>query len=83
MFLTAPTITSFKPASGPVGAGVAITGSFLTGATAVAFNGTPTTFIAFGIAITATVPSGATTGPITVTTPLGVATSATDFTVKR
>ena len=83
VFLTAPTIKSFKPASGPVGAGVAITGSFLTGATAVAFNGTPTTFIAFGSAITATVPSGATTGPITVTTPLGVATSATDFTVKR
>ena len=81
VFLTAPAITSFKPAFGPVGTSVAITGSYLTGATAVAFNGTAADFIAFGIAISTTVPTGAITGPITVTTPLGAATSTTDFVV--
>jgi hypothetical protein len=76
------TITSFAPALGNVGASVVITGTGFTGTTAVAFNGVSATFTEdSGTQITATVPAGATTGPITVTVPSGTATSATNFTV--
>ncbi|MGQ9897983.1 MAG: IPT/TIG domain-containing protein [Acidobacteriota bacterium] len=88
-----PAITGFTPTSGPVGTVVTITGTNFTGGlpntaspnarvTAVAFNGVPATFtVNSATQITATVPAGATTGPISVSTPDGTATSATDFTV--
>ncbi len=80
--VTGPSITSFTPTSGPVGTTVTITGTNLTGVTAVKFNGTTAVFTtSTATSVTATVPSGATTGKITVTTPGGTATSATDFTV--
>lgn len=76
------TITSFSPTSGPVGTTVTITGTNLTGVTAVKFNGVTATFTtSTPTSVTADVPTGATTGKITVTTPGGTATSATDFTV--
>jgi hypothetical protein len=80
----APTISSFSPTSGPVGTSVRINGSGFGGATAVRFNGVAAasfTVNAQGTRIDAKVPSGATTGRITVTTPAGTATSATNFTV--
>ena len=65
-----------------MGTTVTITGTNLTGVTAVKFNGTTAVFTtSTATSVTATVPSGATTGKITVTTPGGTATSATDFTV--
>ncbi len=77
-----PTITSFSPASGPVGTTVTINGTNFTGATSVTFNGVSAAFIInSNVKITATVPTGATTGKIAVTTPGGTATSATNFTV--
>lgn len=78
-----PTITGFSPASGLVGASITLTGTNFTGATAVSFNGTAATAFTVDSAtqITVTVPSGATSGKISVTTPDGSATSATDFTV--
>ena len=78
-----PTVTGFTPTSGPVGTPVTITGTQFTGATAVRFNGTAaTTFIVDDpTQITATVPAGATTGTIAVTTPGGTGTSAGSFTV--
>jgi hypothetical protein len=59
-----PTITSFSPTSGSVGTVVTITGTGFLGASAVKFNGTvATTFtVNSDTQITATVPTGATTG---------------------
>ncbi|MGH3372870.1 MAG: IPT/TIG domain-containing protein [Nocardioidaceae bacterium] len=81
---TAPTISSFSPKSGPVGTSVRINGSGFAGATAVRFNGVAAasfTVNAQGTRIDTRVPTGATTGKITVTTPGGTATSAANFTV--
>src|SRR5204862_990701 len=77
-----PTITSFTPGSGPVGTSVTISGTNFTGASAVLFNGTSASFtVNSATSIAATVPSGATTGPISVTTSGGTASSASSFTV--
>ena len=81
--LGAPTITSISPSSGVVGASVTIKGTNYRADTAVAFNGTATSFVINSATkITATVPSGATTGKITVTNSGGTATSASIFKVK-
>jgi IPT/TIG domain len=82
-FAVVPTVDSFTPTSGPVGTSVVITGTGFTGTTDVTFNGTSaTTFtVDSDTTITATVPAGATTGPIEVTNPDGTGTSATNFTV--
>jgi len=82
-FVPAPAITSFLPSSGKVGDSVIITGTHLTGATAVKFNGTAATPFAptSDTTIAAVVPSGVTTGTISVTTPGGSATSAGSFTL--
>jgi uncharacterized repeat protein (TIGR03803 family) len=67
---------------GKVGARVTILGTNLTGATAVSFNGMPTTFKVFApTQIVTSVPAGATTGSITVTLPSGTLTSNVGFTV--
>lgn len=58
------------PFLGASGTTIAILGTGLTGATSVSFNGTPATFTVLSDStITATVPSGAASGKITVTTP--------------
>jgi hypothetical protein len=64
-----PTITGLSPASGTAGTSVSITGTNLTDATGFAFNGTPTTGFATptsDLTATVTVPTGATTGPVSV-----------------
>ena len=83
-FTVTPTITSFTPTSGKVGTSVVITGTNLTGTTGVKFNGTSATFTANSATqVTATVPAGAGTGPISLTTPGGTATSGNNFVVKH
>ena len=82
--IPSPIITSFTPAAGSVGVVVVLTGSNFTGATQVAFNGTaaPTFTVNSGNEIFVTVPAGATTGLISVTTTAGgTGFSTTNFTV--
>lgn len=80
----APVIASLSPLSAPVLSQVIITGSGLTGATAVEFAGIPA--FEFSVdsdtQITATVPGGFTSGPIRVVTPAGSATSSQNFTLQ-
>jgi uncharacterized repeat protein (TIGR03803 family) len=68
--------------SGKVGAAVEILGNKLTGATSVEFNGTAAVFtVVSSSLITTTVPTGATTGFVTVTSPLGTLKSNKRFRV--
>lgn len=77
-----PTITSFTPTSGMVGTTVTLTGTALSGATAVTLGSLATTFtIVSPTSIRFTVPASAASGTITVTTPAGSVTSSTPFTV--
>ena len=73
-----PTITGLSPSSGDAGASIAITGTNLIDATAVHFAGVEAGGyeVRSPTQITAVVPASATTGPISVTTPGGTATSA-------
>jgi hypothetical protein len=75
-------ITGFAPASGTAGSDVTITGTDLGGASSVTFNGVSAA-IASNTATTihATVPAGATSGPIVVTTATGPVPSAESFLV--
>jgi large repetitive protein len=78
---TLPTITGFSPAVGTNGSTVVISGGNFVPPATVKFNGTTATAtITSTTEINATVPVGATTGPITVTTTNGTATSSADFT---
>jgi len=66
-----------------IGKTVEILGQGFTGTTAVSFNGTAATFtVKSDTYLTATVPAGATTGFVTVTTPTGTLTSNKPFRVK-
>jgi outer membrane protein assembly factor BamB len=79
---SAPVVSSFSPSSGPAGTSVTLAGSGFTGTTAVAFGGAPAAFSVLDDGhLTATVPAGATSGPISVTTPAGTGTSSGSFTV--
>ena len=75
-------ITALVPDKGKAGTVVSILGKGFggTGQNAVAFNGAAAPVAqAFGNRIITTVPAGATTGPITVATPLGSAISPRPF----
>lgn len=78
-----PTITKFKPAKGRVGKKVTITGTNLSGATGMSFNGTPAVITKdTATKITCRVPPAASTGPISITTSVGgTVTSAKTFKV--
>ena len=68
--------------SGHVGVSVQILGQGFTGATAVSFNGIPASFtVKSDTYLTATVPSGAANGSVTVTEPSGTLTSNKIFRV--
>jgi hypothetical protein len=77
----APSISGFSPTQGIVGTSVVITGNHFLQASVVKFGGVAATAytVDSDTQITATVPNGAPSGPITVTVPGGTATSATGF----
>jgi hypothetical protein len=75
-----PTVSSFSPAAGPVGSSVTISGLNLSGATQVAFDGTPAAIASTtATRVTVTVPLGQDAGLITVTTASGEVATATSF----
>ncbi|MBI3877283.1 MAG: DUF11 domain-containing protein, partial [Verrucomicrobia bacterium] len=75
-----PFITDLSAASGPRGTNITLAGANFTGVTAVSFGGVASVnpVLTADSQIVATVPAGALTGPVTVTTPGG--TYATPFT---
>jgi len=85
-FTVIPTIASFSPASGSVGSTVAITGTGFDTTLAnnsVKFNGTSATITSVSeTTIITTVPSGATTGVITVTVNGTSVATSSSFTVE-
>ena len=82
---TTPTISSFTPSSGIVGTSVTISGtnfSSTLSSNTVKFNGTTASLSSGNTTqLIATVPSGASTGKITVTVGANTATSSGDFTI--
>ena len=81
--LPAPTIASIAPASGPVGASIVINGTNLSAVTGVQFNGISASVwkLVSATQVSATVPLGATTGSVRVSTATANATSPGVFTV--
>ena len=82
-FLVTPQVLTFSPPSGPVGTIVTIGGNSLTQAQGVGFGDyVPAPFtVNSDTSITATVPTGAQTGPVGVKTPGGIGISSGTFTV--
>ena len=81
-FFVAPFITGFNPPFGRTGTNVVITGTNMTGATSVLFNGTNCSFVVnHNNQITATVPTNATTGILTVNAPAGSSATLSNFVV--
>ena len=80
---TAPAITSLNPASGPTGSTVTVTGSNFTGATGATVNGVAVTnfTVVNGTTVTFTVPAGAATGNVVLTTSTGIPSNGIIFTV--
>ena len=82
-FLVTPQVLTFDPPSGPVGTVVTITGNSLTQTQGVGFGDyVPASFtVNSDTSVTATVPTGAKTGPVGVKTPGGIGISSGTFTV--
>jgi hypothetical protein len=77
-----PTVTGLAPPKGPVGATVTLSGSGFDGTSAVAFDGRPAFYqVLSDTQLRTIVPAHATSGPITVTTSVGTATSSMPFRV--
>ena len=81
-FYLPPTISSMDPTSGFASSNVTITGENLVDISSVRFGGLDAVFTPLTpVSLSAIVPQNAVTGPITITTPGGVATSSGPFLV--
>jgi uncharacterized delta-60 repeat protein len=78
-----PVISAFSPSSGIVGSTVTISGDNLNGTSAVRFNGLNAASFTINSnnQVTAVVPPGASSGPISVVSPDGTVTSTVAFNV--
>jgi subtilisin-like proprotein convertase family protein len=80
--VTTPRLTSFTPTSGKTGTVVTLTGVNFFGVSSVRFGGVAASFTVLSTtSIRATVPAAAVSGPISVTTGGGTATSTGSFVV--
>jgi IPT/TIG domain-containing protein len=79
-----PVVTGLYPAEGAAGQEVMLWGRYVLGATSVTFNGVAATnvHVTSGQSAWATVPAGASSGPVTITTPNGSFTTTQSFTVQ-
>jgi uncharacterized repeat protein (TIGR03803 family) len=78
-----PFVTFVQP-TGKTGGTAQILGQGFTGTTSVTFNGTPASFkVVSDTYLTATVPSGARSGPVAVTTPTGTLDSNVSFRITQ
>jgi uncharacterized repeat protein (TIGR03803 family) len=81
-FLVTPILTSFSPASGPIGASVTITGTGLAQTAAIRFGSKPAMFhVNSDTQVTATVPADAVNAPILLVTKGGRVKSRSAFSV--
>ena len=79
----APFVNRIIPATGSAGQSILLWGGHLVGATSVSFNGVAGAFqVNSTQAVMATVPPGATSGLVTITTANGSFTTTQDFTVQ-
>jgi uncharacterized repeat protein (TIGR03803 family) len=79
-----PPFVGLAPSAGKVRTEIKFLGQGFTGTTAVSFNGVAANFnVISDTFLTAAVPSGATTGFVTVTTPGGTLKSNREFRVKK
>jgi uncharacterized protein (TIGR03437 family) len=80
-----PAITGINPANGPPGASTTITGTNLTGATAVKFAGNVAAQfnVAGDTQIAAVIPNGAASGPLTISKPTCPDAQTSAFTVNH
>ncbi len=82
VFAQAPAITSFSPASGPVGTLVTINGNNLAAPTSLSIGGVTALVVNnSGTVLTGFVMPGAVTGAISLTTSGGTATGGSNFTI--
>jgi hypothetical protein len=81
-FKVTPTLTSWTPEFGSTGTSVTISGTAFTGATKVTFDGVAASVGSVSYSsLTTSVPSGAKTGTLAVTTSSGTGTSVETFSV--
>ncbi|WNM20122.1 beta strand repeat-containing protein [Flavobacterium capsici] len=83
-FTPAPIITNFSPGSTCYNSGSSITinGNYFNNASNVSINGVNCSYVINGNSqITATLPNGASTGLISITTPSGTTTSSSNLTI--
>ena len=84
VYVPAPVISGFSPASGPPGTVITCTGQYFTDADGVGIGGVGgTSFqVASDTKLTVVVPASAVSGPVTIGTPFGAGASASSFTVQ-